>query len=77
MDDEGDAMSEDNLIAVAPAVRHEPTRGPSKAKAHPRARPMSSNLAYWIVLLGAAALLLWGWAVAIQNIVAGTTVKLG
>lgn len=43
----------------------------------PVRRLLAHELTYWFVVLLSAALLLWGWALAIENVIKGTTVKLG
>jgi len=35
---------------------------------------LKSNVAYWLIVCLASCLLLWGWAVAVKNLIHGTTV---
>jgi hypothetical protein len=35
---------------------------------------MKTKAMYWVVVIGSTALLLWGWSLAIKNLIAGTTV---
>lgn len=66
---------ESSAVSVPqPAVLH-PT--PAPVREDGQSRVTKSNLAYWVVVIGASLLLLWGWALAIKNIIHGTTVILG
>ena len=35
---------------------------------------MKSKAVYWLVVILSSALLLWGWSIAVRNLIAGTTV---
>lgn len=35
---------------------------------------MKSKAVYWVVVIVSTALLLWGWSIAIENLIRGTTV---
>ena len=35
---------------------------------------MKSKATYWVVVIASSALLLWGWSLAIENLIKGTTV---
>jgi len=35
---------------------------------------MKSKAVYWLVVILSSALLLWGWSVAVHNLINGTTV---
>jgi hypothetical protein len=35
---------------------------------------MKSKAVYWLVVILSSALLLWGWSIAVQNLINGTTV---
>jgi len=35
---------------------------------------MKTKAIYWVVVILSSALLLWGWSVAVRNLIHGTTV---
>lgn len=50
---------------------------PSKSILPGAGRITRSEVLYWLVVIGASVLLLWGWGLAIEAIVQGKTVVLG
>lgn len=40
-------------------------------------RLLAHDVTYWLVVLVSAAVLLWGWALALESVIKGTTVQLG
>jgi len=35
---------------------------------------MKSKAAYWLIVIASSILLLWGWSLAVKNLIQGTTV---